>query len=102
MVPVPYAAYISPCNTFLLGGRLYYGLYMRDPQRGYGCQQGLYTYVGDARLKTHYPHGQMHVVAPYLRNGSAVQRLVSLFRVRSEALGQSNDEDPIRLAQSDI
>lgn len=42
-VMVPYAAYISPCNTFLLGGRLYYGLYMRDPQRGYGCQQGLYT-----------------------------------------------------------
>lgn len=62
-VMVPYAAYISPCNIFLLGGRLYYGLYMRDPQRGYGCQQGLYTYVGDARLKTHYPHGQMHVVA---------------------------------------
>lgn len=85
---VPYAAYISPCNTFLLGGRLYYGLYMRDPQRGYGCQQGLYTYVGDARLKTHYPHGQMHVVAPHLRIGSAVQRLVLLFRVRSEALGQ--------------
>lgn len=21
------------------------------------------VYVGDARLKTHYPHGQMHVVA---------------------------------------
>lgn len=33
-------------------------------------------YVGDARLKTHYPHGKMHVVAPHLRNGSAVQRLV--------------------------
>lgn len=63
MVYQPYAAYISPCNTFLLGGRLYYGLCMRDPQRGYGCQQGLYTYVGDARLKTHYPHGQVHVVA---------------------------------------
>lgn len=114
MVPVPYAAYISPCDTWI-SARLYYGLYMRDPQRGYGCQQGLYTYVGDARLKTHYPHGQMHVVAllpsprlptlgtystsrtPHFRIGSAVQRLVLLFRVRSEALGQSNDEHPIRL-----
>lgn len=56
------------------------------------------VYVGDARLKTHYPHGQMHVVAPHLRIGSAVQRLVLLFRVRSEALGQSNNENPIRLA----
>lgn len=49
--------------THGFSARLYYGLYMRDPQRGYGCQQGLCTYVGDARLKTHYPHGQMHVVA---------------------------------------
>lgn len=75
------------------------------------------VYVGDARLKTHYPHGQMHVVAllpsprlpglqytadSHFRIGSAVQRLVLLFRVRSEALGQSaivgNDENPIRLA----
>lgn len=52
------------------------------------ANRGCILYVGDARLKTHYPHGQMHVVAPHLRIGSAVQRLVSLFRVRSEALGQ--------------
>lgn len=25
------------------------------------------VYVGDARLKTHYPHGQMHVVALLVR-----------------------------------
>lgn len=86
------------------------------------ANRGCMLYVGDARLKTHYPHGQMHVVAllvtymylvpaylgysisrtPNLRIGSAVQRLVLLFRVRSEALGQSaivgNNENPIRLA----